>query len=82
MESRLLLYRVLALHIELASHLVAIVCEEIVIEGLHIAGNASTDTCGMGSKDSAHLRQLVVDVEQTQTSHPLISVIDDLILIT
>ena len=82
MKCRLLLYRVLALHVELSRHLVAIICKKIVIERLHIAGNASSDTCGMGSKDSAHLRQLVVDVEQTQTSHPLISVIDDLILIT
>ena len=79
MKCRLLLNGVLALHIELACHLIAVVCEEIVVERFHVAGNTTSDTCGMCSEDSSHLRQLVVDVEQTQSGHPLIGMINDLV---
>ena len=80
MESSLLLNRMLALHIQLSRHLVAIVSEKIVIERLHIAGNTTSDACGVGGENSPHLRQLVVDVKQSESCHPLIGMIDDLVL--
>ena len=77
MEGRLLLYRVLALHVQFPGHLVAVVGEEIVVEGLLVAGYRTADTRSMGGEDGADLGQFIVDVEGTKTAHPLIGMIDD-----
>ena len=69
----------LRLHIELASHLVAIIGKEIVVERLHITSYRATNARGMSGEDSTNLRQLVVDIQGTKTAHPLVSVIDHLL---
>ena len=76
--SRLLFYRVLALHVQLASHLVAIIGKQIIIQRLHVAGYRAADAGSMSGEDSTDLGQFVVDIKGTKTAHPLISVIDDL----
>ena len=63
------------LHIEFISHLIAIVGVEILIERLVVSGDASTYTCGMGGEYSGYLGHLVLDVQQTEASHPLIAMI-------
>ena len=77
--SSLLLDRVLGLHIQFSSHLITIIGKQIVVERFHVTSNGATDTRGMGRKDGTDLGQLVVDIECTQSAHPLISMIDDLL---
>ena len=76
----LLLYRLLALHVKLLRHLVAVVACEIFVERLVVACDASADACGMGCEHRGDLRQTVVDVEDAETCHPLVAVIDDVIV--
>ena len=60
--SCLLLDRLLALHIKLLGHLVAVVSFKIFIKWLVVACDASSDACSMCSKDCGNLRQTVVDI--------------------
>ena len=77
--SCLLLNRMLRLHIQFPWHLVTVIGEEIVIKRFHVAGNASADTSGMRREDGTNLRQFVVNIKSTKTTHPLIGMIDDLL---
>ena len=77
-SSCLLLDGLLALHVELVSHLVAVICLEIVVERLVVAGDATTDACCVSGEDGCHLRQAVVYVEHTQSGHPFVAVVYDL----
>ena len=76
--SRLSLYGVLALHVQLIGHLVAVIGKEIVVERLVVAGNGTTDARGMSCKDCSNLWHTGVNVEQSEARHPLIAVIDHL----
>ena len=78
MPGGLLLYRMLRLHVQLFCHLVAIIGKEIVVEGFLIAGNRAADARGVGCEDGGNLWHLIVDIEGTKTTHPLIGLIDGL----
>ena len=80
-ERCLLLNRVFALHVQLGSHLVAVICLKVFVERLVVAGNTASDTCSMCGEDGRNLRHAVVDVECAQTSHPLVSMINNLSLL-
>ena len=43
------------LHIELGCHLVAVVAVEVVVKGLSVAADASSDACGMRCEDGRNL---------------------------
>ena len=70
---------VFALHVELTGHLVAIVCKEIIVERLVISGNAPADTRGMSGKYGSHFRQVFLHIEQSQTCHPFVSMVQHLL---
>ena len=77
MMGGLFLNGVLRLHVQLTCHLVAVIGKEVVVEGFLIAGYRTSDTGGMGREDGTNLWQLVVDIQGTESTHPLIGVIDD-----
>ncbi len=72
---RLALYGVLALHVELGGHLVAVVSLEIVVEGLVVAGYAAAYARGVGGEDGGYLGHVLMYVEQAEASHPLVAMI-------
>ena len=78
MMSGLLLNRVFRLHVKLIGHLVTIIGKQIVIERFLITGNRTAYTGSMGRKECCYLWNILVQVEGTQTAHPLIGMIDDL----
>ena len=71
---RSLLERVLGLHVELASHLIAKVARHIVIQGLAVAADAAPDARGMGGEYRGHLGQIGLDMKQTHARGPLVEV--------
>ena len=58
----LLFYRVLALHVEFAGHLVAIVALKIFIQGLVVAGYAAAYARGMRRKHRGDSRKVLLNV--------------------
>ena len=71
----LLLDRLLALHVKLGCHLVAVVACKILIQSLVVTSDATANACSMGRKHGSNLRQAIVYIEQTETCHPLVSMI-------
>ena len=78
--SRLLLYRVFALHVQLLGHLVTIISKQIVVERFHVTSYRTPDACGMRREHRTDLRQPVVDIERTQSAHPLIGMVYHLLV--
>ena len=74
---RLLLDGMFALNIEFAGHLVAIIGEKIVVERLVVARNAASNGGGVGGENGANLRQMMLDVEQSEARHPFVGVVDE-----
>ena len=81
MQSCLFLYRMFRLHIQLLSHLVAIIGKEVVIEGLLVTSNRTSDASGMGCEDGTNLWQFIVDIKGTKSAHPFIGMIDNLCIV-
>ena len=77
--SCLVLYRVLALHVKLISHLVTIVTLKIVIQWFVVTGYTSANTRGMSCEYSSDLRNVFMDIQQAKTRHPFISMINNLL---
>ena len=73
----LLLNRVLRLHIQLLGHLVAIVGKKIVVERFVVASDAPPDARGVGGENRGDLRQMMVDIQQSEARHPFVGVIND-----
>ena len=65
-----------ALHVQLFRHLVAIIGKKIVIQGFVVASNTSSDTRCVCREYRCDLWQMIVDIQQSQSSHPLITMID------
>ena len=76
----LLFDRVLTLHIQFASHLVAVISKQIIVERFHVASYRTSDACSVGCEYGTYLRQFVVDIKRSQSTHPLVGVIYDLVL--
>ena len=81
MHSRLFLYRVLRLHVQLASHLVAVIGKKIVVQRFLIASNGTAYAGSMGGEDSTYLGQMSIDVKCAQTAHPLVSMINNTLVL-
>ena len=75
----LLLNTVFALHVQLARHLVAIIGKQVVVQRLLVTRNRSSNAGSVGSKHRTNLWQLVVQVQQSQSAHPLVSVVNHLL---
>ena len=73
-------YAVFSFHVELACHLRAVVSPKVVVERLVVASDATADACGVSSEDGGNLWHMLLDVECSETSHPLVSLIDNLLL--
>ena len=80
MKSGLLLYGMLALHVQLARHLITIVGKKIVVERLVVAGDTTSDAGSMGSKQGGYFRKILADIKQAQACHPFVTMINDFIL--
>ena len=76
----LLLNGVLALHVQLVSHLITMIGEEVVIKGLLITCDGTTNAGGMCREDSTDLGQHIINIQGTQSAHPFVSMIDDTFL--
>ena len=72
----LALQAVLGLNVQLLGHLGAVVCPQIVIKGLVVAGNATTDGCGMSSEDGCNLGYILLDIHCTKAGHPFVCLIN------
>ena len=68
----LLLHGMLRLHVQLASHLIAVVAIHIGIQRLVIAGDRATNRGCMRSEDRRDGRDMLLDIERTHRQHPLI----------
>ena len=74
----LFLDAVLGFHRKLGRHLVAVVAFEVSIEQFVVAGDTSSDTCGVGGENRPHFRALVLQEEHAESRHPLMGLVDDL----
>ena len=72
-----LLERMLGLHVELGSHLVAKVARHVVIKGLAVAADAAPDARGMGGEHGSHLGQMGLDIKQSHSGRPFVEVGND-----
>ena len=68
----LLLHGMLRLHVQLASHLIAVVAIHIGIQRLVIAGDRATNRGCMRSEDRRDRGDMLLDIERTHRQHPLI----------
>ena len=78
MMRRLTLDAMLRLHVQLLSHLIAIVSEEVVVERLTVAGNAATDGGSVCREDGGNGRYVMLQIQSAKARHPFVSLIDDL----
>ena len=76
----LLFNRVFCFHIQLASHLVAVVSKKIIVKRLVISCNGTANRSSMSCKDCCNLWNRFLQVESTQTRHPLMSLINYFII--
>ena len=72
----------LTLHIQFTSHLVTVISKKIIIKRLIITSNTSSYTCCMCGKDSSYLRQMLINIKHTESGHPFISMIDNLLTLS
>ena len=72
---------VLGLHVQFISHLIAVVGKEIVIERFAVTGNAASDGGGVRREDGGDGRDMFVDIQCAETRHPLMSLIDDALVL-
>ena len=79
--SRLFFYRVFALHVQLLSHLVAIIGKEIVVEWFVVACYRASYARSVSSEYGSNTWNILLQVQHSETSHPLISLIYHLLLI-
>lgn len=68
------------LHIELGCHLVAVVAVEVVVKGLSVAADASSDACGMRCEDGRNLWRVGFQIEQSHAGGPLVELSDNTVV--
>ncbi len=69
---------VLALHVQLGGHLVAVVASEVVVEGLAVATDAASDARGVGCEDGGRGRHVGFQGEEAGGGGPFVEVSHDL----
>ena len=66
------LQRVLAFHVQLLGHLVAVVVGELVVQRFAVSADTPSDACGMGCEHSGHLRHVGLDSQKTHCCCPFV----------
>ena len=79
MSSCRLLQRVLSHNIELASKLVGVELEKVVIQGQAVACDATAHNCCVGGEERSYIGSILVQVERTCRCHPLVEVCHNLL---
>ena len=68
----------LALHIQFLCHLVAMIGKKIVVKGFIVACNTASDARSMGGKNGSDGWNMLANIKQTKTRHPLVALINNL----
>ena len=79
MMGSLSLYGMLTLHVQFIGHLITVIAGKIIIKRLVITRDTTANTRCMRREYGGYGRNMLIDIEQTKTRHPFITMINDLL---